>query len=887
MADRSISIKLMANVQGLVAGMKTAQQATEDFASKGLTAVGKNEQHINQLTNSVGAMGLALTGVALLAVKKFADFDQAMSEVAATGDDARNSMVELREAAIDAGARTAFSATEAAAAIENMAKAGISAADILGGGLDGALDLAAAGGLGVGEAAEIASIALTQFGLKGKDVSHVADLLAAGAGKAMGDVTDLGMALKQGGLIAAQTGLSIEETTGALSAFASAGLLGSDAGTSLKTMLQRLTPQSEEAQKAFDALGLSAYDANGEFVGLAEFSGRLKNAMKDLTPEARNSAMSVMFGSDAVRAANILYTQGEVGIRDWIAAVDDQGYAAQVAATRMDNLKGDIEEFTGALETAFIQAGSGGDAMLRDLVQGATAVVNKFNELPSGVQQATLFLTGSAGLVALGVAGMGKLLVGVNSTKVAIQGLGMSAKTAGILVSSVGGALAIATVGLTAWAQASASADAKVQELLASLDSTSGAITKNTREITKNDLAARQGWWVFKKESAFDSAKVLGVNLDLVTDAAMGNVEAMRKVDAELHKFDGDIKGTSAAAKAAGVSLSDYVAAQMTVEQSVAGSSKSLEEAIRIAGQKAEADEGAAKDQGDVADSYEGTTVAIEEQVDAIDALIEGQSDLAGVVLTLRAAQRGFEQALDDATEALKDNGQTLDITTSKGRANQSALDDIADASWRLIESLRANGASQSEIQASMQVSRDRFVEAATAMGMSSDEAYALADSLKLIPSNVAAVVTVNTSDAERDIDAFRARASAIGITIQARVDGDPNYNPAKSPVSVRRASGGSVFGAGTSTSDSIPALLSHGEFVVKTAAVERYGRGFFDDLNAMRFATGGYVGGSPAPSAPAQSVREGPLVHVEKVVQGTPQDVGREVAWAMAGRTL
>src|SRR5690606_9186339 len=103
----------------------------------------------------------------------------------------------LREAALEAGKRTAFSATEAADAITELAKAGVSTADILEGGLNAALDLAAAASIEAGEAAEYISSALTQFGLKGKDASHVADLLAAGAGKAQGEVSDMGYALAQ------------------------------------------------------------------------------------------------------------------------------------------------------------------------------------------------------------------------------------------------------------------------------------------------------------------------------------------------------------------------------------------------------------------------------------------------------------------------------------------------------------------------------------------------------------------------------------------------------------------------------------------------------------------------------------------------------------------
>jgi TP901 family phage tail tape measure protein len=103
--------------------------------------------------------------------------------------------------------------------------------------------------LDVADAAQIAATALTQFKLEGSDIPHVADLLAAGAGKAQGSVDDLSQALNQGGLVASQAGQSIEDTTGVLAAFAAAGLIGSDAGTSLKTALIALEKPSTAAQR--------------------------------------------------------------------------------------------------------------------------------------------------------------------------------------------------------------------------------------------------------------------------------------------------------------------------------------------------------------------------------------------------------------------------------------------------------------------------------------------------------------------------------------------------------------------------------------------------------------------------------------------------------------
>ena len=215
MAERTVSTRLKLNVTDFVNGAKQASTSLDDLVKKGdktgqvaSTGLGKIEQSIrlqrgawDTASTAMLGWGAAATAVVAGVVATYANFDGAMSSVQAATLESAENMAVLREAAIEAGADTQYSATEAAGAIEELAKAGVSTSDILGGALAGSLDLAAAGGLGVADAAGIASVALTQFNLSGSEVGHVADLLAAGAGKAMGDVTDLGMAHKQSGLV--------------------------------------------------------------------------------------------------------------------------------------------------------------------------------------------------------------------------------------------------------------------------------------------------------------------------------------------------------------------------------------------------------------------------------------------------------------------------------------------------------------------------------------------------------------------------------------------------------------------------------------------------------------------------------------------------------------
>ena len=381
MADRTVVYRLMVEASQFKAQMAAAGQAAQQTGQQIDTGVSRGAGRASKALDLLGVSAVgAAAMVGVKVVTAAADFEQAMSGVQAATHESASNMEALRDAALSAGAQTAFSATEAAAGIENLAKAGISTQDILGGGLAGALDLAAAGQLGVADASEIAATALTQFKLSGEDVPHVADLLAAGAGKAQGEVTDLAQALKQSGLVASQMGLSVEETTGTLAAFAEAGLLGSDAGTSFRTMLLRMANPTKQSADLMAQLGINAYDANGAFVGMESLAGQLQTAFEGKTQAERDSAMATIFGSDAIRAAAVLYENGSEGVAGWTDKVNDAGYAAGTAAIQMDNLRGDVEELQGALETAFIQEGSEDLGGLRGLTQLTTNVINLTTE---------------------------------------------------------------------------------------------------------------------------------------------------------------------------------------------------------------------------------------------------------------------------------------------------------------------------------------------------------------------------------------------------------------------------------------------------------------------------------------------------------------------------
>jgi TP901 family phage tail tape measure protein len=865
-ADRTVKIVLDANIQGLQGKLKAASASASEFGGKLSKGLQQNAQHVDQLSNKAGLLGAGLVGMFGLAAKKAADFDQAMSSVEATGEGAAKSIDSLRAAALQAGKTTVYSATESANAIENLAKAGVSTADILGGGLTGSLNLAAAGELEVADAAEIASTAMAQFGKTGKDVNHIADLLAAGAGKANGEVADLGQAFGQVGLVASGMNLSIEETTGTLAAFASQGLLGSDAGTSFKAMLQSLANPSKESAALMEQLGINAYDAAGNFAGMEALAGNLSTALGGLTQKQRDQALAQIFGADAVRAARAVYIEGEQGIRNWTSAVDDQGYAARVAATRLDNLKGDLEALGGSIETVFIGAGSGANDTLRSLAQGAGVLVDKLGEIPAPIATAATMLTGAGGLGLLGVSAVGKLSSSVLEARDSFKAMGLSARGARLAVAGIGGAIGLATLAVSAWAGAQADAKALTDEFAGTLDEF-GNTTDATLTAVNEKLAEMRSSWGSGETSLIDQAAIFGISTDDMRDYVLGVEDAVDRVNAAYDKYNQETFGSGPSSFFKRLGNEDaFGPFKKSLDEYSAGLTNGEKQQAQFA--EAQAKSGEVVDENASAidkltAAYANGTSTTEVYTDALKELVDQQRTAAGGVLDLRDAERNYYAALDEGVAAIEDNGRTLDRTTEAGRANQAALDDLASSGWDVIASMQEQGATQEDLQSSMTRTRDDFITLAEKMGMSERKAEDLADELGLIPENVDVDVAVNTAGASDAVNRWITTNSGrrVVVTMDLRYPGGQVY---QTPGRDMYAAGGSVSGPGTGTSDQIPALLSNGEHVLTADDVRKAGgQGAIYRMRAaiqgglLRFAAGGAVGDARRDVAAADKARQ------------------------------
>lgn len=356
-----------------------AQSVTR--AGAAFNAAGRRQaETLNELGRAARRSTLALgalagAGLAHL-IKTGVDFEKQMSAVNAVTNATGKQFEALKKQAMDAGRATAFSAGEAAKAQEELAKGGLSVKNILDGGLNSSLALAAAGSLELGEAAAITANSMNLFGLSGKESAKVADALATAANKTTADVSDFGMALSQSGAVAKSAGLDFNETVVVLEALAAAGIKNSDAGTSLKTALIQLIKPTDQQAELSKKLGLSFVAANGEMKSMSDISAMLRDKLKDQGAAQRTATLATLAGTDGVRTLTALYDAGPRKLDAYARGLEKTGTAAEVARKKQDNVAGAFEQLTGSIESVEAALFGQFQKPLKEALLEATRVVN-------------------------------------------------------------------------------------------------------------------------------------------------------------------------------------------------------------------------------------------------------------------------------------------------------------------------------------------------------------------------------------------------------------------------------------------------------------------------------------------------------------------------------
>lgn len=411
--------------------------------STALSKIDVAGQKLEAVGNSIAGAGkkmmgvtTVIGGVGVAAVKTAADFDSAMSQVAAVSGATGKDFDALRSKAREMGSKTKFSATEAAEAMNYMAMAGWKTEDMLGG-IEGVMNLAAASGEDLATTSDIVTDALTAFGLSAKDSGHFTDILAAASSNANTNVSMMGETFKYCAPIAGALGFSAEDTAEAIGLMANAGIKSSQAGTALRTIMNNLAGDVKISGKAIGDVTIATTNADGSMRDLSDILADCRSAFGNLTESEKAQATESLVGKNAMSGFLALMNAGEGDIEKLSSAIDNcDGSAEKIAMTMQDNLAGQLTILKSQLQELAISFGDILMPAIRSIVSKLQGFVDKLNGMDEGTKRTIVtiaLLVASIGplliiigttISKIGVAMQGfvKLANGVSKLKVAIQG---------------------------------------------------------------------------------------------------------------------------------------------------------------------------------------------------------------------------------------------------------------------------------------------------------------------------------------------------------------------------------------------------------------------------------------------------------------------------------
>jgi len=387
-------VEISANLSGLQKGLDQAREEVNRFAS-GVGKIGST------LTKSVtlpvvGAATAAGAGIGAFvadSVKTFAEFEKSLSGVRAVLGATEAEAKKLGDLAIKLGIdpRLVVTTAQAVQVMEELAKNGLTAQQIMDGAARAAIALANAAGVDFATAADVASTTMQLFKLRAQDMGRVVDMITGVANTSRFTVDDFRLAIAQAGAMAASVGISIEDFATTIAALSTKFSSGSDAGTSFKVFLQRLVPQSEKAKEAMMELGIITKDgrnqffnAKGELRSMAEIAEVLRVSLAKLSDEQRIQALTTIFGTDAMRTAIGLMELGGEGFKKMREEME-KASAAENAAMRMKNLAGAIEILGGVIEGLKIKVGEAFAPAVFKVVQALSDFLEENSERIQGL----------------------------------------------------------------------------------------------------------------------------------------------------------------------------------------------------------------------------------------------------------------------------------------------------------------------------------------------------------------------------------------------------------------------------------------------------------------------------------------------------------------------
>lgn len=824
-------ISIVAETSGIPASIRAAMgQAGAEADRQGRQAGQRFSTGFGAtMKGMLGAAGVTagLAGVAgamKAAISSGMTFESSLNTMKAVSGATSQQLAAVSARARELGTDNQLAATssvDAAQAMLELSKGGMSVEQSMTA-ARGTLQLAAAAQISAAEAATIQSSALQSFGKDASYAGTAADILANAANASSAEITDVAYAFQSTGTVANQFGVSMQDTAATIALMANSGIKGSDAGTLMKSALLALTDQGDQAQTQIEKLGLTVYDANGQFVGMSSLFGQLNKASKSMTAEQYQAATATLFGSDAMRLAGIAAQQGKEGFDKIAAAMGRQGAAADVAAAKMSGLPGAWERLKNTVQDAglaFYDVAKGpltsmanwGSSAIGKIVETATAAGPKvkaaWDQVSSAVKDSGVLDAWGDRLKDV-FASLGESIVNLLPT---LGTVGELMEMASAIIAAVGietfvSALetlsGVLEVGVVPIAQALNSVMSSMQPLvvaalaafmgfklvapaLASVGASLTTLQARTAAASTRVTTFASGWrqtvqWMRtgnpQLSTAAASMRLLG------TAASTGAATGISRVGTAAKGVVGALGGPfGAALAAAGVA----VALIMAKNQRSAQSFDDLQKAI-TATKSAQTELNVALYEGDGAGSIANDDVkaAAKSRVDAYLSELDAASKRSGSFGDLfragdtvgdsskNASIARYAKAAGDAKKAIEDLGMSQDNLVEGVYGTQAAFDSMTGK-------LKAQGPAGAEAARGLAQARLQYLQAQQSAGRSVPGMTAMSDALRVLGDN-AATAEEKTNALKAAMDALnpaRSKGEAlanVGETARTAVDQAP-----------------------------------------------------------------------------------------------------------------
>ena len=489
-----------------------ADKTNTAFAKIG--AAGEVMQNVGDKISGAGEKLLpvtaGITALGTVAVKTGADFDAAMSKVAAVSGATGDDLQALRDKAREMGSQTKFSASEAAEAMNYMAMAGWKTEDMLSG-IEGIMNLAAASGEDLATTSDIVTDALTAFGLTAADSAHFADVLAAASSNANTNVSMLGETFKYAAPVAGSLGFSVEDTAEAIGLMANAGIKSTQAGTSLRSIMTALAGEVKFCGEALGEVEIQTTNADGSMRELSDILADCRVAFSGLSESEQASAAQALVGKNAMSGFLALMNAAPADIDKLSGAISNcDGTSLSMAETMQDNLAGQLTILKSQLEELAISFSDILMPAIRSIVSHMQGLVDKLNQLDPQTKETIV-------KIALVAAALGPLLIVIGKT---ISGIGSVLS----LVSKAPAAIGAVKGGITAFTGALGVSLGTILAVVAAIAALVAAFMHlwKTNEGFKNNIL---GIWEQIKstfsgltQGITDRINALGFNFESFTD---------------------------------------------------------------------------------------------------------------------------------------------------------------------------------------------------------------------------------------------------------------------------------------------------------------------------------------------------------------------------------